>query len=111
MRSREDLVKRALQKLRVVGAGQAPEAEDYQLVDAAVPSVLSELSKRNIYPYGDPDQLEDDAFEHLATCLAQACADDFGVAADEGIRIRAENRLREITAETLSYQPLQATYF
>jgi len=111
MRTREDLVKRALQKLRVIGAGQPAEAEDYQLVDAALPSVLKELSSRNVYPYGDPDQLEDDAFEHLATCLAQACADDFGVGPDEAVRIRAENRLREITAETLSYQPLRTDYF
>lgn len=111
MKTREDLVKRALQKLHVLAAGQAASAEDNQLVDDALGPVLSSLSSRNIYPYGDPDQIEEDAFEHLADLLAYATAGDFGRTPDRAKRIEAETLLREISAETLSYQPAKAEYF
>lgn len=111
MKSRENLVNRALQKLRVLGAGQTASAEDYKVVDDVVEPVLSELSTRSVYGYGNPDNIEDDAFEHLATCLAQASAPDFGLEPDDGLRLMAETRLREISAQTLSYQPAQTEYF
>lgn len=110
-KSREELVFRTLSKLKVVAAGQQPSAEDAQIVDDMVEPTLAELAARSIYAYGDPDQIEDECFEHLATILAQTCAEDFGVAGDEGKRIRAENRLREIGAETLSGQPVKSEYF
>lgn len=110
-KTREQLVIRCLQKLKVVAAGQQPSAEDAQVVDAMVEPTLAELAARSIYAYGDPDQIEDECFEHLATILAQTCAEDFGVTGDDAKRIRAENRLREIGAETLSYQPMQGEYF
>lgn len=111
MKSREQLVNRALQKLRVLGAGQTASAEDYKVVDDVVEPVLSELSTRSVYGYGNPDKIEDDAFEHLATCVAQATAPDFGLEPDEGLRLMAETRLREISAQTLSYQPARTEYF
>jgi hypothetical protein len=110
-KSREDLVNRALAKLKVVAAGQQPSAEDAKVVDDMVEPTLAELAARSIYAYGDPDQIEDECFEHLAIILAQTCAEDFGVEGNEGKRIAAEIRLREIGAETLSYQPLKADYF
>jgi hypothetical protein len=110
-KSREELVNRALAKLKVVAAGQQASAEDYQVANDMVETTLAELSARSIYAYGDPDKIEDECFEHLATILAQDCAADFGVAEDAGLRLRAESRLREIGAETLSYQPLQGQYF
>lgn len=110
-KSREELVNRALAKLKVVAAGQSPSAEDAQVVDEMVEPTLSELAARSIYAYGDPDQIEDECFESLAIILAQACAEDFGLAGDDGKRIRAENRVREIGAETLSGQPVQSEYF
>ncbi len=110
-KSRENLVFRALAKLKVVAAGQSPSAEDAQTVDDMVEPTLSELAARNIYAYGDPDQIEDECFESLAIVLAQACAEDFGVTGDETKRVMAENRLREIGAEKLSGQPLQVEYY
>jgi len=111
VKTREELVTRALAKLKVVAAGQQPSAEDAKVVDDMLEPTLAELAARKIYGYGDPDQIEDECFESLATILAQACAEDFGVAGDSGKRIEAERRLREIGAETLSGQPLQATYY
>lgn len=111
MKSREQLVTRALQKLKVLAAGQSPSAEDYQVVDDDLVPVLSDLSTRNIYPFGDPDQIEDNAFVHLADILANSVAADFGRDQNDTVRLAAEARLRELTAQTLSGQALQVDYF
>jgi hypothetical protein len=110
-KSRENLVYRALSKLKVIAAGQTPSAEDNQVVDDMVEPTLSELAARSIYAYGDPDQIEDECFEHLAAILAQVCAEDFGLDGDDRKRVMAENRLREIGAEKLSGQPLKVDYY
>lgn len=116
-KSREDLVNRALAKLKVTAAGQQPSAEDKQVVDDQVEPMLAKLSRKNIYAYGDPDEIEDECFEDLAGILAVIMANDFGgVRIDpdmpnETFRQNCENSLREINAETLSYQPLQGQYF
>lgn len=49
MKSREQLVARALQELSVVGAGQAPSAEDAKTVDDEVGPLMSDLALRRVY--------------------------------------------------------------
>lgn len=111
MKTRQDLVIRALQKLKVLAAGQAPSAEDAKVVDDEIVPVLSELARRNIYPFGDPDQIEEEAFVHLADILANSVAADFGAEQSDAVRRAAENRLREVFSEAISYQPLKVDYF
>lgn len=114
MKKREDLVNAALSICYADGgSGQSADPEDFQFVNERVPVILGSLSSRNVYPYGDPDQIEEDAFEYLSICLAnmQSVSRRFGSAVDNGAVSDAETKLREITAETLSYQPLKAEYF
>lgn len=111
MKTREELVKRALQEIRVVAAGQTPSAEDAKTVDDEIVPVLSDLSKRNVYPFGDPDQIEDDAFVHLAIILGNSVASSFGQPYDDSLRLFAESRLRQLYAEQLSGQPVVVNYF
>lgn len=111
MKTREELVNRALQKLKVLAAGQTPSAEDYAVVDNDLEPVLGDLSAREIYPFGDPDNIEDEAFVHLADILANSVAADFGREQSETVRIMAENRLRVLNREILSGQTLKVDYF
>lgn len=111
MKTREELVKQALKEIKVVAAGQTPSAEDAQTVDDVVVPVLSDLSKRNVYPFGSPDQIEDDAFVHLSIILGNAVATQFGMPYDDGLRLMAESRLRQLYAEQLSGQPVVVDYF
>lgn len=111
MKTRQELITRTLQKLKVLAAGQQPSAEDAAVVESEIVPVLSALSTRNIYPFGDPDQIEDEAFVHLADILSVSLAADFGREQDEKTRLLAESRLRELGAETLSGQPQQTEYF
>jgi hypothetical protein len=111
MKTREELITRALQKLKVLAAGQTPSAEDAQVVDNEIIPVLSDLAERDIYLLGDPDQIEDSAFVHLADILANSVAGDFGKDQSEDLRLMAEARLRRLNAATISYQPQQTEYF
>lgn len=111
MKSREQLITRTLQKLKVLAAGQTPSAEDAAVVRDEVVPVLSDLSKRRVYTVGDPDEIDDEAFVHLADILAVSLAADFGVEQDESKRLLAESRLRMLMAETLSGQAQQTEYF
>lgn len=111
MKSREQLIRRALQELNVLAAGQAPSAEDTQVVSNEIDPVLSDLAKRGIYPSSGSDQVEDDAFVHVAVILANSVAGSFGATSSDDVRLQAERRLRMLLAEALSYQPLQVDYF
>lgn len=110
-KTREQLVSRALQKIRVVGSGQTASAEDTQLVDGIVEPLMQDLAARNIFHWGDEDELPDEAFEHLADLLGNAAAPDFGKASDDAARRSAEGRLRLLEPVTLSGQVLNTEYF
>jgi hypothetical protein len=110
-KTREQLIARTLRKLGAIGAGQAPSPEDAQAIDDSIGPVMSDLMARGVYAWGDPDQIEEDAYEHLAELLAEACAEDFGKMRDEGKRMAAETRLRQLDVQMLSGQPLRAEYF
>lgn len=110
-KTREDLIARALKKLGAVGAGQAPEPEDATELDESIEPMMSDLAQRSIYAWGDPDQIEDAAFEHLAELLANNNARLFGKQADEGMRRMAEMRLKLLDTQVLSGQPLKAEYY
>jgi hypothetical protein len=109
--SREDLVNRALRNNGALPTGQAAAPEDYDVVDEMLEPVMSDLATRNIWQWGDPDQIDDDAFEHLAVLLANATAPDFGRQKDDQVRLNAEARLRALNQTFLSGQPQQTDYF
>lgn len=110
-KTRDDLVSRALNKLGVIGAGQTAATEDTAQVDGTVDSVMSDLATRQIFAWGDPDDIDQDAFEHLADCLAVANARDYGLQPDDNVRLMAESRLRQLNLTALSGQPQSVDYF
>lgn len=116
-RTQAQLVARALQKLKVVGSGMTASAEDTQLVTAVVGPVMSSLAKRQIFSWGDKNALPEEAFEHLADCVAHASAGDFGksynpdVADASPMPDRFERRLRSLDLYQLSGQTLKTVYY
>jgi hypothetical protein len=110
-KTRLELVTRALEKQGIPGAGQTPEAEDIALVDKVVDPVMSDLATRDIYVWGNPDTLDEDAFEHLADLLSNAISRDYGNQPDEQRRLMAESRLRQLNLIFLSGQPQQTEYY
>jgi hypothetical protein len=110
-KTRAQLVARSLQKNKVIGVGQTASAGVSQRVDDVVDSLMTDLGERGIFQWGDPDDLPEAAFEHLADLLANATAPDFGKPADENRRLMAEGRLNLLNGISLSHQPLKAEYF
>jgi hypothetical protein len=110
-KTRNELVIRALKELGVVGSGQTAEAEDFDEIDKAVEPVMSDLATRDIWVWGDPDQYDDDAFDHLAVLLANARARAFGAQPDEQKRLMAELRLRGLKPTILSGRTQEIEYF
>lgn len=113
MYSREQLVLGALQELGVVGSGQTPEAEDAKAVDDRINSVMADLAKRNVWVWGDPDQIDDAAYNHLVMIMANTTgiSRQFGVAADDAARVYAEDRLKELRMVQDAGDPIRAEYF
>lgn len=109
--TRQALVNRALQNLGAKAAGQAAAAEDYAVVDEALEPMLANLASRDVWQWGDPDVINDDAFLILAELLANEVARDFGATKDENVRLVGERRLRELAPAVISGQPLQVDYF
>lgn len=109
--TREALVNRALQNLGAKPAGLAAAAEDYKIADDALEPMLASLASRDVWQWGDPDVIDDDAFLILADLLANEVARDFGATRDENARLLGERRLRELAPHVLSGQPQQVEYF
>ena len=111
MQSREALVRRALRELGIPGAGQEPSAEDYAVVDADVEPVFADLARRHVWPWGDSDRIADEAIVHLAIILANSAAAQFGIPSDDGRRVYAETRLKELKSTVDAGDPIEALYF
>jgi len=110
-KTRAELVARALSELGVVGSGQTASAEDTQTVDNEVEPMFDNLAQRNVFQWGDPDQIDDNAFVFLARWLANSIGRPFGVTPDEQLRLSLEQNLREVKPVFLSGQRQTADYF
>lgn len=105
-----DLVKRALQKLRIVAAGEEPSAEDAVLVGDVYASLRLELANHGVGGF-EPDAIPLDAFEGLADLLAVRSAPDFGIQTSRDDLIRALQRVYATTGVPYSGEPVKAVYF
>lgn len=111
-KTQAELVTCALEKLKVVGIGQTASAGVFQKVNDRVNPVMSSLSRRGIFQWGDPDDLPDEAFETLADLLAHASAGRFGKThGNREDRLGWELDLRNLDPYQLSYQPQTTEYF
>lgn len=111
MATSEDLAIRVLEKLLIVGAGQSPEDEDLEKVQAVIPRVFDTLSEDTIYTVSDADDIASSAFEWLAIVVAFYCATDFGKTPDGSALEYAEQRLRRLVSTQPSYEVLTPEYF
>lgn len=110
-KTRIQLVNRVATKLMIVGSGQSLPAEDFNVIDDIVDSVLADLNARTIIYVDDSDAVDIAAFEWIADVLADTAAPDFGIPRDPNKVAIAEMRLQEINAGRPTYEPMVAEYF
>lgn len=111
IKTRDQLIQRALKSLAVIEPGEAPSPEDYTTVDDMIDPLLAQLAVDQVVYIGDPDTIELEYFEPLARLLANACGPDFGSPINEEAKYRDEMTLRRLTASKPTYQPLKVDYF
>ena len=119
-RSRPELVLRALSVLGVVPAGQTPEDDDYDIVDALVEPLLERLNAEkitsitdaegNITQLDDPEAIPGAQFLDVAVLLADAAKQDFGLAAlPQADPVQSEIRLRTIVSVGATQEEYETT--
>lgn len=110
-RTQDQLVDEAIRKLMVVGAGQSPDAEDQDLVDAKVAPLIDQLSADGICTISDPDHIPGEWFDAVASLLANLCAPDFGKPFSPDVRAYYEQGLLRTNMVQPTYEALRADYF
>lgn len=109
-KTRIDLITRTLQVLGVLAAGQSMAAEDQQLVNDNLESVLEELAGDEIVYVPNMEEIEEAIFPSLAICVADRMAMDFGTAIDVNKVGIAEARLRRIGRNGPKYSQQVTSY-
>jgi hypothetical protein len=111
-KTRTDLVTRVLEVMGVAAAGQSPSAEDVDLVDRQIDSVLASLAARDIVYVADPDAIPLSVFQHVAVLVADEVKSDFGLVQIPNNDPNADTQaLRLMAAGRPSYAVLEADYF
>ena len=116
MASRSYLVKLILQNLGVWQAGQDLPAEDYQVVNEALPFDLLAMNRANVFNSTDPENIPDDAVRNVAFYLSQFYVTTFGLSGEELQNVLtaaegAEQALRYLRVMESTGQPVQSQYF
>lgn len=114
MKSRRDLIDRALEVLGVLAAGQVAANEDLARVDGYVDTTIADLTARDVVYVSDTQEFEPGIFDDLAKVLANNAREAFGLADDPRLAataMAAENSLRIKSAQGPTYQRLRVEYF
>lgn len=104
-----------LRKLNVLAAGQVASAEDAELVEARIESVLDELDDESLLTWDVANDIPGKAYLPLVAIVAYTMIGDFGqqaraqeLASDAA---GAERRLRRQAGRSLGPSTVQATYY
>lgn len=110
MKTRQDLIYRALKNLGVLPSGQDPSDEERNSVAELIDPMVEDLIARDVYFLRDADAVPDEAFMHLGHVLASCAAAEFGMQNDQAIAARglkAEMDLERIQSMRPTYSPLK----
>jgi hypothetical protein len=110
MKTRTELVHRALRNLGALPQGQTPDAEEYNTIDALIDPMIEDLIARNIIHIVDVDAIEEKHFVHLGHILAGHALSEFGLQNDPALTARAqkaESDLDEMDHLTLRYRHMR----
>jgi hypothetical protein len=98
-KTKAELVARALTTLGVIGAGQIPSVENSNSVsDTVGPLVAQMVANDDLWSF-DIEAIPDEVFLPLSEVLANAVADDFGQAFDQGRQDRAMYQIKLLMRE------------
>jgi hypothetical protein len=111
VKTRDQLIYRALKNLGQVEPGEAAAPEDYSAVDDLVDPLIAQLAFDNIYYISDPDEIENEIYLPLARLLANVAGPDFGSAMNEEAKQVDEALLKKMAATKPSYLVARGQFF
>lgn len=111
IKSRAQLIERALKNIGALEPGETPSAEDSDTMDGLIDPLVAQLAKDQICYITDTDEIELEVFMPLARLLANMAGPDFGSAINEQAKEIDEATLRRLTANGPTYEVLRAEYF
>lgn len=110
VKTRTEVVNRALYNLGVKPRGETASAEDFESVDELVDGVVESLIKRDIYFLQDVDATPEEIYIPLGHVLAWAAAPVFDQQNDPALLAfakDAEKDLNKIGSVSPTHQPLE----
>lgn len=112
MRTKSELITRALRRLRVVAMDEQASADQEAVVAETLQALEEELQRSFgiVIPLSSSDEIEDDVFLPLAYLLAAEIAPEFAVPSPER-RSTALIRLRSVTNPNDKAAPTKAEYY
>lgn len=111
VKTRRQLIHRALASIGALEPGEAPSTEDYNTMDGLVDPLIAQLSADEIVYIDDTDAIDVAFFIPLANLLANAAGPDFGSPVNDDAKARDEATLRRLTAGKPTYQVQVGEYF
>lgn len=108
----DQLILRALTIVGVTAQGQAPTADDIQIVRDQLTPMLEQLAMMETVYIPDQDAIDEAIFLPLATRLALQIGPDFGLPAmTPDQRKAADHEIRIVQSSRRVFQPLKVDYF
>jgi hypothetical protein len=111
MKTRQDLIAKALELLNAYGAGQSPEPEDVVVIDNNMDGLLLEAGINVGNYFNADDGLPDEYLAPLAIIVANENAPAFGQPQNAESKASAIARLRSMKPSSYAGSTLSVDYF
>lgn len=111
VKTRSDLINRALKDLGIIEPGETAATEDYDTMDGLVDPLIAQLSVDQIIEIQDTDAIELAFFLPLARLLANMAGPDFGSPINEPAKLQDEQTLRRMASTKPTLETIKTTYF
>lgn len=102
------LATRVLERLKVVGAGETPSADDSSTVQNYYAGTFGEIEVEGL-TYWDQDDIPDEAFQALSDFIAGRIAPDFGVSRPD-LEASGRDRLQRLSSQGPTGRIVTAEY-
>lgn len=111
VKTRTQLIHRALAAIGALEPGEAPSTEDYETMDNLVDPLLAQLLADDVIYIDDSDQIPVAYFIPLANLLGNMAGPDFGSPVNDQAKMRDEATLKRITSARPTYEVMTGNYY
>lgn len=111
IKTRTQLIHRALAAIGALEPGEAPSTEDYNTMDNLVDPLIAQLAADEVIYIGDSEEIPVEYFIPLANLLGNMAGPDFGSPVNDDAKMRDERTLRRMASARPTYEVLKAVYY